>query len=856
MEKLVLIDGNSLIYRAFYAMPLFLTKNGIYTNAVYGFMTMLSKIISSVNPTYVVVAFDRKEPTFRHSAFSGYKATRKPMPEELVSQVPLLKKVLNEMGIKTVEKAGVEADDIIGTYAKQLNLTTIIITGDRDSFQLVDESTSVYLTRKGISEIEIYNEENFKEKTGILPSQVIELKALMGDSSDNIPGVAGIGEKTALSLLNDYESLDGVYAHLSEIKGKLKEKIENGKDSAYLSRTLATINVSCGVSADIKDAKLSIPFGDNVRKIFLELEFKSLINKKEFFGDEMQKEEKPAVKEETVKEVLAKELNNELLEDLKNGEFYSLYIEDGVVRVYNGISETVFNLQVNLLEEGFQARDVFNFLGFIFNGKKTLIVYDKKAIKHYLKNSFDINLQTKTEDVSLMKYLCDFSGGAETLNQALAFYELDNLPKAYAIKRAYDILEEKLKTSQTESLYRNVELPLSDVLFEMECSGFKVDAESLAETGEKYRTLLDDLEKKIRELAKEDNLNVNSPKQLGEVLFEKLKLAKGKKTKTGYSTKVEVLEALESSHEIIPLILKYRRIQKLYSTYIEGFKPLIDKKTGLIHTTFYQNVTATGRLSSREPNLQNIPVRDDEGKELRKFFVPKSSDRILISADYSQIELRLLAAFSNCKTLIDAFNFDKDVHAETASRVFNVELDEVTSNMRRSAKAVNFGIIYGISEFGLSKNIGVSVKEARDYINSYFDTYKEVKDYLEECKNLAKEKGYSTTLLGRKRVIRELSSSNYSVRSFGERVAMNMPLQGSSADIIKLAMLGVSKRLKKEGLNSELILQVHDELIIDAFKQEKEKVVSLLKEEMEKAVLLNVKLSVDVGEGETWFDAK
>ncbi len=852
MEKLVLIDGNSLIYRAFYAMPLFVTKKGVYTNAVYGFMNMLSKILADVKPTHVVVAFDRKEPTFRHGLFKDYKATRKPMPDELVSQVPLLKKVLKAMNVKTVEKAGLEADDIIGAYAKKTDVNTIIITGDRDSFQLVDETTSVYLTKKGISELEVYSAENFKEKTGINPSQVIELKALMGDASDNIPGVAGVGEKTALSLLNDYKTLYGVYENIASIKGKLKEKLEAEKELAYLSRSLATIDVNADIEVGLADAFIKIPFGEELKSIFTELEFNTLLNKKEFFSETLETSKKAL----DVEVVVAEEITEDLINEIKNGPEFAFVLSSESISVYNGIKEYNFPLCVSLLEDGFSAAEVIGALSFLFEKDRVLTVYDKKSLRHTLKKSFGVEILCDIKDVSLMKYLCDFSGKAETIEESLSFLGLVGEPKAFALKKAERELYSKLVKEDMLTLYEEVELPLADVLYEMEVSGFKVDAESLAETGKKYALEIAELESKIRELTGEENLNVNSPKQLGEVLFEKLKIAKGKKTKTGYSTKVDVLESLEDKHPVVPLILKHRKLQKLCSTYVEGFKPLIEKSTGLIHTSFNQTVTATGRLSSREPNLQNIPVRDEEGRELRKFFVPKSADRILIGADYSQIELRLLAAFSNCESLIQAFKSGEDIHTETAARVFGVKMEEVTPTMRRSAKAVNFGIIYGISEYGLAKNIGVTPKEARAYIDSYFKTYPEVKEYMNSNVEFVKKNGYAITLLKRRRVIREMQSDSFALRSFGERAAMNMPLQGSSADIIKVAMLKVMRRLKEENLRSELILQIHDELIIDAFKSEKEKVEKILKEEMENAVKLKVPLTVEVGAGENWYLTK
>ena len=853
MEKLVLIDGNSLINRAFYAMPLLTTKSGIYTNAVYGFLNMFFKVLSDEQPSHAAVAFDLKAPTFRHKLFTEYKGTRKPMPEELRPQIPLLKELLSLMGIKTFEKEGSEADDIIGTIAKHTSIKTIIITGDKDSFQLVDNETEVHFTKRGITDIEVYNNVNFTEKTSLSPAQIIDLKALMGDSSDNIPGVPGIGEKTAKALLLEYGNIENLYSNTDNLKGKLQEKIVNNKELCYLSKTLATINCNCGVDTDLKNMEIPARFSLKAKERFTELEFKSLYKKSELFEDG----EPLAPEKETIK----KDITSVTVDDFAvlnkiSATNISLTIGSRNINLSDGDTEYIINVRETLLDDGFNLSDALKALKPLLTGDKTLIVFSKKELKHFVKNNVDITLTAPCEDVSLLRYLAEFSGREETLLDLLTEYDLSALTPASSLMEIYEELKVKLKEEGLENLYSNVELPLTDLLYDMEVSGFKVDYNALSEAGEKYRVMLLDLESKIRDFANDDSLNVNSPKQLGELLFEKLKIGKGKKTKTGYSTTAEILETLEDAHPIVPLILTYRRIQKLQSTYIEGFKPLIDKKTGLIHTSFNQTVTATGRLSSKEPNLQNIPVRDDEGKELRKFFVPKSSDRILISADYSQIELRLLAAFSDCKALIDAFNNEKDVHASTAAKVFGVDINDVTPAMRSNAKAVNFGIIYGISEYGLAKNLKISNAKAREYINSYFSEYPEVKKYMDENVASAKENGYAITLLGRKRYIKELFSSNYNLKSFGERVAMNMPLQGSSADIIKLAMLGVANRIKKENLKSELILQVHDELIIDAFIDEKEKIEKILVEEMEGAVKLSVKLTVGLGCGKTWFDAK
>ncbi len=853
MEKLVLIDGNSLINRAFYAMPPLSTKEGIPTNAVYGFMNMFFKMLSDIKPDYVCVAFDLKAPTFRHKLFSDYKGTRKPMPDDLRPQIPLLKELLSLMQIKTVEKEGFEADDLIGTIAKSTSVKTYIFTGDKDSLQLVDEETEVHFTKRGITDVEIYTLDNFKEKTSLIPSQIIELKSLMGDSSDNIPGIPGIGEKTAKTMLASFFDLDGVYENIDSFSGKTKEKIIAGKDSAYLSKTLATIDVNSPIDCDLEKMRVPKSFSLSVKKKFIELEFKSLSSKNVFDENANNESQKKDIEKtfSTKKVTSLKEIG-----ELIGKSPLAFAINGESVHLSNGEVNYSIKYRANLLDDGFLLTEILAEISPLFTGKNTLLVYNKKELKHFLKDTAGYSLTALTEDISIMKYLADFSGGAESLEEVIEGYGENSSAPALSLYNIYNTLKTKLKEEEQTSLYYDVELPLADVLFDMEESGFKVDYQKLAETGESFKTRLNALEEEIRALAGEPNLNVNSPVQLGELLFEKLKIGKGKKTKRGYSTSAEVLENLENAHPIVPLVLAYRKLQKLYSTYVEGLKPLINKATGLVNTTFNQTLTSTGRLSSKEPNLQNIPVREDEGRELRKFFVPKSEDRILISADYSQIELRLLAAFSLCPALVSAYENGEDIHTATASRVFKTPIKEVTSRERSSAKAVNFGIIYGISEYGLAKQLKVSPALARDYITSYFKEYPEVKAYMDSNVEFAKQTGYAKTLLGRRRYIRELSSSNFNLRSFGERAAMNMPLQGSSADIIKLAMLGVSKRLKEEGLKSELILQVHDELIIDAYLSEENKVKKILKEEMEGAVKLKVDLTVSVGVGKTWFDAK
>ena len=854
MEKLVLIDGNSLINRAFYAMPLLSTKDGVYTNAVYGFMNMFFKMLSDEKPTHVAVAFDMKAPTFRHKLYSEYKGTRKPMPEELRPQIPLLKELLGQMGVMTIEKEGSEADDIIGTIAKSTNVKTIIITGDKDSFQLVDDETEVHFTKRGISDVEVYTAQNFTEKTALVPQQIIDLKALMGDSSDNIPGIKGIGEKTAKSLLNEYGNVENLFANAENLTGKLKEKIIEGKEISLLSKKLATIDCACDLGVSFEKMKLSVPFPASIKQRFIKLEFKSLLKKDDWF--DLEQSQAPLLDKST-EDVQIIEIES-LTDKFFSTPFEKLAVSISPSAIYlsDGKSEYRFKLKQTLLDDGFNPADVIKSLDRIFNGQTHLIVFNKKQLRHYLKDTVNLSLSAPCDDLAIIKYLADFSGRDESLEDVIVQYDLNAKTPAHALFSLYSVLYAKLIEEEQEQLYKTVELPLADVLFDMEENGFKVDYEALCSASVKYAKIISELENQVKALVDEPNLNLNSPKQLGDLLFEKLKIAKGKKTKHGYSTTAEILESIENEHPVVPLILRYRQVQKIQSTYVEGFKPLIDKKTGLIHTTFNQTLTSTGRLSSKEPNLQNIPVRDDESKEIRKFFVPKSEDRILVGADYSQIELRLLASFSGCKSLIDAFNNGKDIHAATAAKVFKKKIEDVSPSVRSRAKAVNFGIIYGMSEYGLAKTLKISNAEARDFINAYFNEYPEVKKYIDGNVDFAKQTGYAKTLLGRRRYIRELNSSNYNLRQFGERVAMNMPLQGSSADIIKIAMINVHNRLKKEGLKSELILQVHDELIIDAFNDEKSEVEKILKEEMEGAVSLAVDLTVGLGSGKTWFDAK
>lgn len=851
MNKLVLIDGNSLINRAFYATPPLSAKDGTPTNAVYAFVNMLVRIIGDIKPRYMLVAFDRKEPTFRHEMYADYKGTRKPMPEDLRPQIDLMKKVLDTMGISRYEQAGIEADDIIGSMAKRYKGDTIIITGDKDSFQLVDETTSVYFTRRGITETEIYSNENFKEKTGIEPIQIIDLKSMMGDSSDNIPGIAGVGEKTALSLVEKYGSLENLYSHIDELSGKLKEKVENSRDIAYLSKTLATINVKLDIPVKDEDMGYSFPFGAATKKLFIDLDFKNVLRREELFlaDDEISESVK---KNKELPEIIEV---NDVVSLPKFGEDKLLAVNLGDnLNVYDGEKEYKINVTDNFFDKGIMYGEAVGYIAkLVGNDKRKLVVYAKKDLRTEL-NKFKVEFNAFAYDVAIEKYLADFSGKDEKLSEVIAAYDLDKDRIGWSLNEIHNRLFEKLKTENMLDLYEKVELPLSDVLFSMERSGFKVDVATLNEMANEYDKRIAVIAEKIDEYAGE-KVNPNSPKQLGKILYDKLGLISGKK-KGNPSTSADVLEKIADKHPIVPLILKYRQLQKLNSTYIKGFRPLIDEDTGLIHTCFNQTLTTTGRLSSKEPNLQNIPVREQEGKEIRKLFVSSFENGKIVGADYSQIELRLLAHFSKCQPLIDAFLSGKDIHRITASQVFGVGEDQVTPEMRRSAKAVNFGIIYGISDYGLSEQLKISPKKAGEYIAKYFEAYPNVKEYMNSNVEFARKNGYVSTLLGRKRYIPEINSSNFNLRSFGERAAMNMPLQGTAADVIKIAMIKVANRIKKEGLRSRLILQVHDELIVDTAEDEVEEVKNILVEEMQSAVTLSVPLTVETECGTRWFDAK
>ena len=862
MEKLVLIDGNSLLNRAFYATPVFTTKDGLPTNGVFGFVKLILKIMSDKKPTHMAVAFDLRAPTFRHKLYADYKTGRKPMPDDLAAQLPVLKDVLRLMNIRICEMPGYEADDLIGTIAKKFSIPTYIYTGDRDSYQLVDETTNVCYTKRGVSDILELTAENFKDEIGLTPAQIIELKALMGDKSDNIPGVAGVGEVSAMNLLNKYGDVDGIYAHLDEITGAMNRKLTENKETAYFSKQLATIDVNAPFEIALNECVLKQTFNSALKEKFAELEFKSLLNKDIFENTENADVAADAKKENTIKtvtEILPQSIAEgvAVIEQssaqyiaccLSADGFRFCLDEDGAEA-----KEYVFPIMVGLLDVGFYDYQLRPLLKAVYEGKKRVISYNTKDVMHLL-NEQDVAFSAPYEDVSILKCLADGLGNTDKLDFCLQYFSLPEKNPAYGLIYLFHHYIDSLREAE-QKLYKDVEMPLVRVLFDMEHQGVCVNEQALKEFSVRYNEELATLIEKIYQLAGEQ-FNVNSTQQLGKILFDKLKIGAGvKKNKDSknYKTTAEELEKYADESEIVRYLLRYRKIQKINSTYIEGFKPLI--KNGKVHTTYNQSNTQTGRLSSTNPNLQNIPVRTDEGRELRKLFTA-SEGNVLIDADYSQIELRLLAHFSGCKELIAAYCQGKDIHATTASQVFNVPLDMVTLDMRRDAKAVNFGIIYGISAFGLAADLGISSKRAKEYIDRYFENYSEVKNYMHANVDKAKTDGYVETLLGRRRVINELRASNFNVRAFGERAAMNMPLQGSSADIIKIAMINVDKALKDGGFEAKLVLQVHDELIIDCPKKEAEKVKEILKDEMEKAVALKVPLTVEANVGKTWFETK
>jgi DNA polymerase I len=876
-DKIVIIDGNSLMNRAFYALPPLTNSKGVHTNAVYGFTTMLLKIINEVKPKYIVSAFDRKAPTFRHLEYADYKTGRKKMPPELGEQFPIVKEVLKTLGINMFEIDGFEADDIIGTVSKKCGGTmdVIIYTGDRDALQLVSDSVKVAITKKGITDTEIYDEKAIQERYEATPKQFIDIKGLMGDSSDNIPGVPGIGEKTAVKLIKEFGSVEGVIQNAGNISAKkVKELIGTYADQAVFSKKLATIVTDVPIDFNIDDLKVGVQDRERAVELFKEYEFKTLIDKIPAGDNDVV----PAAQILEYGSADSERLK-ELIEDIKSSGEFSMALSikgtdynnadidgmaislDGKDAVYIPPDHELLGMLRSVIEDekiekiGHNAKDAFVSLykhGIDLKGLR----FDT-AIASYLLNPSE---STYNIDELARKFLDETIPSEKEIKESIKSSSNEKLARDYLCTKAvyiyklHGILEEQLKENNMTELYNAVEHPLIEVLASMEILGFTADKNMLHELSIEFGKEIDTLTGEIYSLAGQE-FNINSPKQLGFILFEKLNLPVIKKTKTGYSTDAEVLEKLAPQHDIVDKILQYRQIMKLKSTYVDGLLNIIGEDNK-IHSSFNQTVTATGRISSTEPNLQNIPIKLEIGRRIRKVFVPSSQDYYILSADYSQIELRVLAHIAHDKNLIDAFFNKLDIHRKTASEVFNVPVEEVTSLMRSRAKAVNFGIVYGISDFGLSRDLGISRKEAKTYIDNYLNKYSGVREYMNNIVEDAKKYGYVTTIMNRKRFIPELTSSNFNVRSLGERLAMNTPIQGSAADIIKVAMVKVYNSLKDKHLKSRLILQVHDELILEVYKDEIDEVTKIVKDDMELAIRLDVPLEADVNTGSNWFEAK
>lgn len=883
MKKLVLIDGHSILNRAFYGVPELTNSEGLHTNAVYGFLNIMFKILDEEKPDYLTVAFDLSAPTFRHKMYGEYKGTRKPMPHELVEQVPLIKEALTDMNVCVVTKEGYEADDILGTLAKRAEaegMIVSVVSGDRDLLQLATDNIKIRIpkTKKGTTEIEDYNTAQVVETYGVTPVEFIDMKALMGDASDNIPGVPGIGEKTAGAIISKYHSIENAYEHVEELTpNKAKNNLKEYYEQAQLSKTLATININTPLEYSFENAGLSDMFTKDAYQLFKRLEFKSMLprfekNVESYNDDELEKSFK-------------------IIEDLSDAEkvFTAFGMADSVgIFMVPDKNNGLFAVALSRTGDSGDGRTVYipvgGFMTAEYLSDKTAelvhVLHEngKKACFINLKEQLDflpIEESDGAEDAALMAYLLnplkdtyqyddiarDFLGmlvksRADIMGKVL--YEESNKTyicacyNAYTAARAYKVLEQRLEDEDMAGLYENIEKPLVYALKEMESNGILVDKEGLIAYGDMLKERIAVVEKEVYELAG-TQFNINSPKQLGEVLFGQMGLPGGKKTKTGYSTSADVLEKLAPEHPVVGKVLEYRQLTKLNSTYADGLLQYIGED-GRIHGKFNQTITATGRISSTEPNLQNIPIRMELGSRIRQVFIPKPGF-VFLDSDYSQIELRILAHMSDDENLIAAYNSDEDIHRITASQVFNTPLNEVTKAQRSNAKAVNFGIVYGISSFGLSQDLSISKKEAAKYIEKYFETYPKVHEFLNGLVSSAKEKGYSVTMFKRRRPIPELSSSNFKQRSFGERVAMNAPIQGTAADIIKLAMIGVYHKLKELGLKSKLILQVHDELLIETAKDEVDIVKSILDEQMKNAARLSVALVVDTNEGSNWLEA-
>lgn len=869
-RKIVLIDGHSILNRAFYGVPDLTNSEGLHTNAIYGFLNIMFKILEEEKPDYLTVAFDVHAPTFRHEMYPEYKGTRKPMLEELRQQVPVMKEVLKAMGVKIIEQVGLEADDILGTLSKRCEgrgMDVSIISGDRDLLQLATEKVKIRIpkTKQGKTEVEDYYAADVKARYEVTPKEFIDLKALMGDSSDNIPGVPSVGEKTATKIIVEYGSIENAYAHVSEIKPPRASKaLEEHYDLAQMSKILATINVDADLSYDLEEAKLGNLYTEEAYIYFQRLQFKNLLSRFETSGpvNEIQDNFKKVTSQKEAEAIFEKAKTKDTVgvsfyKDTKN--VLPLFIQDAgltgvgiafgsediyVITTENGISIDYLLREVEKLTDTVAHFSVFHIkeaLDYIPNVNPKVCV--DGIIGAYLLNPLKNDYEFADVAREQLNILIDEK--FEELQKS--FYE------AYVAYASYEPLMSKLKETQMEELFLNIEMPLVFTLRVMEQNGVKVEAPALKVYSEQLGEQIVKLEQEIYELTGEE-FNINSPKQLAVILFEKMGLPNGKKTKTGYSTSAEILEKLAPDYPVVSKILEYRQLTKLKSTYADGLVNFI-REDGRIHGKFNQTITATGRISSTEPNLQNIPIRMELGRLIRKVFVPEKG-YVFVDADYSQIELRVLAHCSGDEQLIKAYKEARDIHRITASQVFHIPFEEVTDLQRRNAKAVNFGIVYGISSFGLSQDLSISRKEAAQYIENYFNTYPGIKKFLDDAVASGKEKGYVTTLLGRRRPIPELTSGNFMQRSFGERVAMNSPIQGTAADIMKLAMIGVQRRFKEEQLKSRLVLQVHDELLVEAHESEVEKVKEILSYEMEHAIELSVPLDVDMHVGQNWYEAK
>ncbi|MFR5273743.1 DNA polymerase I [Intestinibacter bartlettii] len=882
MEKrLIIIDGNSIINRAFYALPDMSNSEGLKTNAIFGFVRMMFKIIEDYQPTHMSVAFDKKAPTFRHKQYADYKAGRKKMPDELAQQLQPLKDLLDKFNINRLELEGYEADDLIGTVARlgeENDFKVYIVTGDKDAIQLASHKTTTLITKKGVGEVEEYNYDSVLERYEMTPTQFIDLKGLMGDKSDNIPGVPGVGEKTGIKLLKQYSTIENLIEHTDELKGSIKKKIEENKDLALMSKELATIITNVPIEVKLEDLEYGDYNKDDVVEKFKEFGFTSLITKLlDIEGGET------TIKEEI--DLKIEHLDN--VEDfIKKAEENKKVIIDVIGKEGNILDKRVLYVFLSL-----DGNEIYYVNEDELPQIKTLLSnpeikkhgYDLKE-DYILLKPYEIELNSMDFDITIAEYLIDSKSSTSYECSAIAMKYLtrkikskeDLLGKGAKAKKfdeiefdelsayigdilntvngVYPKMEEKLKETEMDGLFYHVEMPLVEVLGSMEYIGMKVDKDQLNELKEKFTTIINELENEIFELAGEP-FNINSPKQLGVVLFEKLGLPVIKKTKTGYSTNAEVLEKLRDKHEIIDKITEYRQIVKLNSTYVEGLLKIINPKTGRIHSSFNQTITTTGRISSTEPNMQNIPVKTEMGRDIRKVFVADDNCK-LVDADYSQVELRVLAHMSGDENMIDAFKHGEDIHSKTASQIFDVDIKDVTSKQRIEAKAINFGIIYGKTDFGLSQDLNIPVATAKAYIDSYFNKYPKIKEFMDEAVESATETGYATTILNRRRYIPEIKASNFIVRNQGKRFAMNAPIQGSAADIIKVAMVNVYNKLKENNMKSKLILQVHDELIVEAVDEELEMAEKIVREEMENAQSMDVKLDVDLNTGDSWYETK